>query len=180
MNTLSHRSNRGRDFRIRTLCTTEEREAAARLRYEVYVAELGRPQPCADHTARTIHEPLDEEGILLGGFDEGDTLVGTFRVAPSNAPSIECREIYGWEARERAFPGAVCHASKLLAAAEYRGTILGITLMREGTREALRRGWRFCFLETYDNLVPLYTGFVIRARMDDPVYGSVAIMVGPA
>jgi predicted GNAT family N-acyltransferase len=69
-------------------------------------------------------------------------------------------------------------ASKLIVAADHRGTHLGIELMRTATQMALRRGWRYCFLETYENLVALYerVGFVIRGQSQHPVYGSVTVM----
>lgn len=166
------------EYQIRIVTSDADREAVARLRYEVYVAELGRVQPCADHASRTIHEPLDDEGVVFGAFTPEGRLIGTMRIAPSTAASIESRQMYGWEPREQTFPGAVVHASKLLTDPAFRGSLLGSTLMRVAACEALHRGWRFAFLETYDELVPLYTrvGFVARGSRVDPVYGSVTIM----
>lgn len=165
-------------YELRIARTREELEAVARLRYDVYVEELGRNRAYADHETHTLHEALDAEGIVIGAFTVDGRAVGTIRVSPSTARGHACREIYGWEARETACPAGVVVASKLIVAADHRGTHLGIELMRVATQMALRRGWRYCFLETYENLVALYqrVGFVIRAQTQHPVYGSVMIM----
>lgn len=163
---------------IRVVQTAAERDAIAHLRYDVYVAELGRNRTSADHVTKTLREPLDDDGVLFGAFTGDARAVGTLLIAPSTAPSLHHREIYGWEDRERVHPGAVCHASKLIVSPEARGTMLSIELIRAGTRDALRRGWRFCFLGTYENLVSLYSrvGFVLRGTSFDPVHGEVRIM----
>lgn len=163
---------------IRVVHTVAERDAIARLRYDVYVEELGRNRAGADHETRMLREALDDEGLLFGSFDEEARAIGTLLLVPSNAPSLHHREIYRWEERERAHAGSVCHASKLIVTPTLRGTLLSIELMRAATRAALERGWRFCFLETYDNLVPLYSriGFVAHGTSNDPTYGDVRIM----
>ncbi|MBM3466201.1 MAG: hypothetical protein FJX76_29290 [Armatimonadetes bacterium] len=38
-----------------------EREAIYRFRYDVYVAELGKAMPHADHERRTVRDPEDEQ-----------------------------------------------------------------------------------------------------------------------
>ena len=163
---------------IRVVTTAAERRAVARLRYEVYVEELGRVQPSADHVARELHEPLDEQGFIIADFDADGRAIATLRVNPTDAPALAFRELYGWDERERAHPGATCVASKLVVDRAHRGTSLSIKIMRVGTTEILRRGWRFAFLDANDHLVPLYTrmGFIARARRQHPLYGSVTIM----
>ena len=63
---------------IRLPATETEFEAVYRLRYDVYVAELGYSQRYADHVRRRIVEPMDDSASLLGAFD-GSVLVGTLR-----------------------------------------------------------------------------------------------------
>lgn len=163
---------------LRIARTPEELEAVARLRYDVYVEELGRDRACADHEARTLHEPLDEEGIVIGAFTREGCVVGTIRLTPSTAHGLSCRTMYGFEPREAVCPGGIVVASKLIVAAGHRGTHLGLQIIRSATRIALRRGWRFCFLVTYENLVALYqrVGFVNRRHSVHPIYGEVIIM----
>ena len=165
-------------FDVRVVRTSADRQAVARLRYAVYVEEMGRQQEYADHEARTILEPLDERSLLIGGFTSDGAAMGTLRVTPSVVEGIASREIYGWAARESEFPGQVCLASKLIVAREARGTMASVEMIRLALHEALARNWRFSFLDANDHLVPLYMrlGFVARARREHPIYGSVTIM----
>ncbi len=165
-------------FEVRLVRTPADREAIARLRYDVYVEEMGRRQAYADHDTRTIHEPLDDQSFVVGAFRPDGDAIGTLRITPSNAEGIAFREIYNWEERELVFPGQVCLGSKLIVAREHRGTLVSVEVMRLAVHEIFARGWRFCFLDANDHLLPLYTrlGFVARARREHPIYGSVTIM----
>jgi len=165
-------------FQFRRAVTRSDLDAVARLRYQVYVAELGRSQPHADHAAQSLLEPLDHSSIVLVAQTEAVEVVGTLRLSSSDAQEIESPEIYGWEERRACFPGAVFLASKFMVAPHLRGTRLGVALILQAAAEARSRGWRFGFLETYDELVPLYrrTGFCMRRSVLDPVYGRVSIM----
>lgn len=178
MPTQTRQNIRSLPFELRVARSAAEIEAIGRLRYDVYVEELGRNRAHANHAAHTLHEAIDEESVLIGAFTEDGAAIGTIRLTPSTAHGLNSRDIYGWEAREVSHPTGVCLASKLIVAAAHRGTHLGIDVIRCATNEALRRGWRYCFLETYDNLVALYQrlGFAIRNQSEHPVYGNVTIM----
>src|SRR5262245_58730637 len=60
--------------------TDEERRAVQRLRYDVYVDEMGRYKARADHKNRLFPEPEDETGWLFYARD-GDDYVGTTRLS---------------------------------------------------------------------------------------------------
>lgn len=66
---------------VRPIRDEHEREAVERLRYRVYVNEMGKPYPNADHRRGRLADPLDDVSLILGAFD-GDTLVGTVRSTP--------------------------------------------------------------------------------------------------
>lgn len=177
--TQSHPSvSRRIAHQTRIVTSPQDREAVARLRYEVYVEELDRNRDYADHEARTLHEKIDDEGLILGAFTAEGRAIGTIRLVQSTAVGNAWRELYQWENREREVPLGVYVASKLIVASDQRGTLLGIEMMRSAAAEAYRRGWRYCFLETYDNLLELYErmGFVVRRRAQHPVYGAVIVM----
>lgn len=164
--------------RIRVATTSAETQAIARLRYEVYVEEMGRRQPHADHAVREIREPLDGEGMVLGAFLADGAAVGTLRVNTTASPSIEFRELYGWEARAAAFPGATFLASKLVVARSRRQHSTAVDLMRAGARLGVRNGWRFAWLDANAHLVQLYTrlGFRLQHERHHPLFGRVSIM----
>lgn len=176
MNAALHR--RPATYQTRVLSTPHERAAVARLRYEVYVEEMGRQQAFADHVNRELHEPLDAQGVVLGTFTDDGTAIGTIRLNPATADGIAFREIYGWEAREQQFPGQVFLGSKLIVAREFRGTLVSVDILRAATRAAVEHGWRFCFLDANAHLIELYSrlGFVARSQREHPLFGSVTIM----
>ncbi len=64
---------------IRIPSNAAEMCAIGRLRYEVLVAEMGRPEGHTDHENRTILEPMDGSGLLFGAFDGGGEAVGAIR-----------------------------------------------------------------------------------------------------
>jgi hypothetical protein len=59
--------------------STEEKEAVYRLRYDVYVQEMGRYQGSADHAGRRLVEPEDETARIFYAAEDDGTLVATSR-----------------------------------------------------------------------------------------------------
>ena len=55
-----------------------QREAIYRLRYSVYVQEVGKPYPAADHAGGRLHDCIDAESLNLFAMREGE-MVGAFR-----------------------------------------------------------------------------------------------------
>lgn len=53
--------------------------AVQRQRYEIFIEELKYPDPHADHTARTVVDPQDQTGTILGAFN-GPRLIGSVRI----------------------------------------------------------------------------------------------------
>lgn len=50
---------------VRTASSAEDIEAIERLRYAVYIQEMGKPLPWADHEARRLPDALDKGAIQL-------------------------------------------------------------------------------------------------------------------
>lgn len=163
---------------IRIVTTAAERHAVARLRYEVYVAEMGLPQPHADHEARTVCEPLDEEGVVFGAFEPDGRLVATLRLNAASDPRIPYRELYGWDQLDPSTLRECFLGSKLIVDAAHRGSRLSFKVLRAATAERLQNGFRYSFLEAYSYLVPLYEplGYVALRTAEDPTFGAVTIM----
>lgn len=63
---------------IRVATTPEELHAIYRLRYQVYVEEIGAEMEYADHQAKKLCEPWDASGENIGAWLEGQ-LVGCVR-----------------------------------------------------------------------------------------------------
>src|SRR5687767_12598463 len=56
---------------------SEDVEAIQRLRYTVYVEELGRYRAAADHDKRVLAEPEDEHSWLFYGRDGGEVVAAS-------------------------------------------------------------------------------------------------------
>ena len=61
--------------------TEEEKRAVYRLRYDVYVEEMGRYRTVADHENRLLVEPEDETGRIFYYATENGEVVGTVRIS---------------------------------------------------------------------------------------------------
>ena len=66
-------------FHVGRVSTAAELEAVQRLRYDVYVEEMGRYRSIADHTNRRLREPEDDHSWVFFARD-GDRIVGTTRL----------------------------------------------------------------------------------------------------
>ena len=59
--------------------TEEERRAVYRMRYDVYVEEMGRYQSVADHEQRMLYEDCDEQSRISYAAVDGE-VVATARL----------------------------------------------------------------------------------------------------
>lgn len=157
-----------------------ERDLAAirRLRYDVFVAEMARPEDGIDHQAHEIRDGLDEAGFVLGAFDSAGRVHGTVRSNPVEHYSADDSEFFGWGESQRAAPGQVVMISRLVVAPTARGSSLVMRMIRQLYGATLAQGHRFAWLSANAHLVELYgrCGFVVRHRKIDRRYGEVALM----
>ena len=58
-----------------------EKEAVYRLRYDIYVEEMGRFRGLADHAGRRLVEPEDATARIFYGAEEDGTVVATLRLS---------------------------------------------------------------------------------------------------
>ena len=77
---------------VRPIKSDEELDLIARLRYRVYVDEMGKPYPHADHRRERLTDPLDSVSDILGAFDD-EGLFGTVRCTSATQPALH--DIYG-------------------------------------------------------------------------------------
>jgi len=166
-------------LQVKVARTDGDRAAIYRLRYEVYVDEMRRPQPAADHENRKLVEPLDETATLIGCF-RGDEALATCRVNFSETSEFENRELYDFDQFERVHSGRVAFLSKLMIHKEWRATPLFALLARAIHAVLLDRKMEVAILDCNDHLVSTFEnlGFVsYKGRVDHPLYGSVTPMV---
>jgi hypothetical protein len=114
--------------RIRSATTPEDLNKVAQFRYRIYVEEMGRFQQYANHTEKTIYEPLDQHGHILMAVEDSN-VVGTVRVNLGSESDLgPYTELYRLRELGSLFPNRVSITTKLMIAPEYRRTPLALKL----------------------------------------------------
>ena len=166
-------------IRIRAVQTADEAQSVFRLRYEVYVEELERTQRYADHSRRTIEEPLDRSGLLFAAF-EGARVVGTLRINyPRSCDLSDYVALYQMQRVGGAHPLHTSIVTKLLVAADKRNTTLGYRLSLAAYQQGLRDNILFNFIDVYPARVPFFErlGYRVHSPVTlHPEYGAVVVM----
>jgi hypothetical protein len=163
---------------VRLATSDSDRRAIYRLRYRVYVEDMGRHQTYADHSAGTVIEPLDDNGLLFAAFD-GSTVIGTVRHNYSRHGGIgDYEKLYEMWSAGAYHPSRTCITTKLIVDPAHRGGA-GIALAVAGYRQAVTDGMRFCFIDCNDPLVPLFRklGYREHGKISHPEYGEVNAML---
>ena len=164
---------------VREAVSPEDRAAVFRLRYEIYVEEMGRKQTFADHDRRTVEEPFDEGALLLMAEDDG-RIVGTLRCNMRRNGLLECEELYDMEKFAPFYPETVSMTTKLMVRQSHRNTSATGLLVTNAYDKMRSQGIRLDFIDTNPHLVRLYQQMGYRMYKDNinhPDYGSVIPMV---
>jgi predicted GNAT family N-acyltransferase len=156
--------------------TTEDRLAAFRLRYEVYIAEQGKPYPEADHVDRYLSDELDADGVLII-VESDDQIVGTVRANHFNSPMVRARHAHVFElglfSAIRTPQIAVC--SRLATLPEHRHATARALLFDAIYEYGLEHDTRLCFVSCAPLLVRMFRRYGFREYappIKDPVVGT--------
>jgi predicted GNAT family N-acyltransferase len=176
-------SSQTQGLRARLACTEGDRVAAARLRYEVYIAEQQKPYPEADHVRRLLLDDLDHESdVLLVEDSEGFT-VGTVRSSALTAEGTASRysQVFQIERLRGAIPREeICVCSRLAVLPGYRFTKVKDMLFEEIYKTELTAGIRLCFATCARRLVRLFASYGFREfaeTIEDNVTGTLHRML---
>ena len=114
--------------------TPELREAIYALRYVIYVEEMGKSPPAADHQRRWIRDGLDATALLYAVQDEAGALVGTLRLnrlSDLRDPITQLTPLPIATLLKRFPPAAISHTSRLVLLPAWRGgAALGLLFKR--------------------------------------------------
>lgn len=163
---------------IRLAESAKDRESVFRLRYEIYVEEMGRRQECADHLRRRIEEPLDATGHLFVADDDG-AVVATARTNFRRDGPLECEHLYDLD-RFEPFLGTISMTTKLMVAPTHRRGGVAALVAMHAYQFVRQRGIQIDFIDTSPHLVRLYQQLGYRLYKDNiqhPEYGTVIPMV---
>jgi predicted GNAT family N-acyltransferase len=164
---------------IRIANTETEKQSIYTLRYEVYVEEMHRNQPYADHQRRMIKEPADRTAILMGAWEE-DELVGTIRINKTFDTFIEYPEIYDLEETEAMYDQRLALITKLMIKKDRRGGRICLNIFRETFKVLRAEGINGIVIDANDHLLGIYSriGFrSLKEKLEHPLYGMVTPMV---
>ena len=155
----------------------EELEQIVRLRYQIYVAEMNRPQKYADHEARTIVDPLDATGHILAAVAEHG-VVGTVRVNFCQDGTVgDYAQFYEID-RELGRWAQSSITTRLMVKPEYRGTRGPLQLAHASFCLGLEQGTRWNYIDCNPPLLRFFErlGYVERFMKHHPEYGHVHCM----
>lgn len=156
--------------------------AVARLRYRVYVQEMGRGEPHADHATRTVLDPEDERSILLAAFDAEGEAIGTVRVQAFRDLAADDRAFHGFDTMPEHLRCSASLTAKLITDAKHRRGALTTRLMLGVFRSGYEHQQRVNLINCNPPLDRFFArfGFVAMGEpRDHPVYGLVRVMMLP-
>jgi len=135
---------------------TREAELSSiyRLRYAVYVEELGKTVAAADHRTRRLTDVHDETAVQLY-LEAGGEIAGCMRMHVGYIPALLAEPLD--LPRFTDFQGAdLCFVSKLMVRKDHRKSTVAARLMSAGFAIARMNAVKAAFCTTFPHLVPLY------------------------
>jgi hypothetical protein len=168
-------------FDIRLLETEAEREAAYRLRYELYVEDQGLFGDQADHERRWLRDKKDNDGATCLAKLDG-VPVGTARLnwGGDGEFTRENRETYDLDAfLDIVDPHDMAVGSRMVVRPEFRGGVLVLGLFTKLWELAVARGIELIFAECEPHLINKWVRFGFRpyGLWEHPVNGTLVRLV---
>lgn len=145
---------------IRMAVSEEEKEAVFRLRYDVYVEEMGRYHSVVDHENRLFIEAEDDKSNLFYAALDGE-VVATVRVSWGGNGAISARQIehYSLQHFVDEMPSETLSVGERgMVIPRLRGTTLLLEMMKESLRFANKNRVQLCFGACEPHLLNLYLG----------------------
>lgn len=140
--------------------TEEEKRAVYRLRYDVYVEEMGRYQTVADHAQRMLYEDCDAHSRISYASIDGE-VVATARITWGGDAPIPQRMIdqYGLAPFLAELPAsAIAVGERAMVRPHLRGTDLLLKMMQNGMHFANDNRIQLVFGDCEPHLLNLYLG----------------------
>jgi hypothetical protein len=164
---------------VRVADTTDLREAVYRFRYDVYVREMGRSEPYADHTRRRLTDPMDETAVIVAAVDAQGDIIGTLRTNPlQRGGTAHYEHLYGIDALPACVRNAASITTRLMVSRCRRGSALVVRLAAAAWGAGLGARIQTDFIDCNAHLVPFFTRLGYRAQrtIHHPQYGAVTVM----
>lgn len=166
---------------VRLAETEAEKEAIYRLRYEVYIEEMGggARHREADPAGRQLRDGLDEHAYHFY-VRSGGAVVACARLNLRRDGPLECEEQVEMARFAPAFPDRVSMSSRLVLHAGLRGSHVLRQIVRAMYKFGREQQVQFDFIDCHPRLLPLYSrlGYrIYRPGFKHPKYVYVIPMV---
>ena len=152
-------------IRIKPVETEEERAGVYRLRYEVYVEEMGRYRSVADHDKAQLVEPEDATARLFCGTDDDGAVVATMRVNWGGDAAFNERIVEQYDLQpflDRIPAEQIIVGERFMVAKRYRGSDLILRLFNTYMRLVNEKRIQLIFGDCEPHLLNLYLGMGFR------------------
>ena len=160
---------------IRLAKTPKEKEQVFKLRYQIYVEELGYTQHYANHEQKRIEEPLDKSGHIFVAL-KNCNLVGTARSNYARKSDLGYYvELYKKsEIAKDAHPLYTSICTKFMVIQNQRRKGIGLGLMQAHYSQMLIDRIKFDFIDCEPQMIPFFQklGYQPIEMVDHPEYGS--------
>ena len=150
---------------IRPAESEADREAIYRLRYDVYVEEMGRYRSVADHEKAHLKEPEDDTSRLFCAVDEDGKVVGTMRVTWGGDTDFNQRMIdqYDLEPFLQSVPREqMIVGERFMVTPDQRGSDVIFKLFQTYLQLVNEKRIQLIFGDCEPHLLNLYLGFGFR------------------
>ena len=147
-------------FEVGIADSSEQRAAVQRLRYAIYVEELGRYLAAADHATRLLADPEDEYSWLFYALDGGEVVAST-RVTWGGEADFSSRQVeqYSLEPFLAEIPKEmIAVGERTMVRPDHRGSGALDELMALTAAHTEAHDLRVCFGACEPHLLSLYIG----------------------
>lgn len=160
--------------------TAQIREAVYALRYAVYVDEMQRPQPSANHETRTVRDGLDESAVVLAAIDRASRqVVGTVRtnfLRHGHLPVYS--ELYRLATLTAAERDGMSVTTRLMVARPWRRTATALRLAHRLWAVGVAHGITYDYIDCNRERRSWFErlGYARLGAVSHPDYGEVELM----
>jgi Acetyltransferase (GNAT) family len=158
---------------VRAAANAAERKAACRVRYEVYIEEMGWDSQYANHQSRLLEQPLDKTGEIWIALSNGE-IVGTVRINVGSGSELGFySDAYSLDSLPecRGIAGVV---TNFVMRRSHRNLTIAMQLVRAVFASAVRAGVGLIFLDCEPKMARLYAWMGFEVHNPDfihPHYG---------
>lgn len=153
---------------IRRAVTAIERDAVYRFRYSVYCVEMGLSERWADHTRRTILDPLDGPSAVVWAAWNGDQVVGSVRLNKvSHGEAGDYLAYYRLDRLSAERQAVASISTRMMVAPAFRRTPLSARLACTSYEWGVRHGVLADYCDCAPATLPFFRKLGYRVEFDD-------------